>query len=60
MGEIPKEEVKYPPVLYDMYDFTILSVKDRRIEKVRIEIRERDRDRDSDKPGNGRSSGDKD
>jgi putative hemolysin len=38
MGEIPKENVKYPPVLYYKYDFTILSVKDRRIEKVRINI----------------------
>jgi putative hemolysin len=45
MGEIPKEDVKYPPVLYDMYDFTILSVKDRRIEKIRIDIRDKEPDR---------------
>jgi putative hemolysin len=45
MGEIPKEDVKYPPVLYDMYDFTILSVKDRRIEKVRIDIRDKEEGR---------------
>jgi putative hemolysin len=37
MGEIPRENVKYDPVSYDKYDFTILAVKDRRIEKVRIE-----------------------
>ena len=37
MGEIPKERVKYPPIRYDEYEFTILKVKDRRIEKVRIE-----------------------
>ena len=36
MGEIPKERVKYEPVRYDDYEFTILKVKDRRIEKIRI------------------------
>ena len=42
MGEIPRENVKYEPISYDDYDFTILSVKDRRIEKIRIEITERE------------------
>ena len=42
MGEIPRENVKYKPVSYDEYDFTILKVKDRRIEKVRIEVVERE------------------
>ncbi|MBE6041798.1 MAG: HlyC/CorC family transporter [Clostridiales bacterium] len=41
MGEIPKENVKYEPISYENYDFTILSVKDRRIEKVRIEINDK-------------------
>ena len=41
MGEIPRENIKYNPVSYEDYDFTILSVKDRRIEKVRINIVER-------------------
>ena len=36
MGEIPKERVKYEPVVFDDYEFTILKVRDRRIEKVRI------------------------
>ena len=42
MGEIPKENVKYAPVDHDEYRFTILSVKDRRIEKLKIEIVERE------------------
>jgi len=42
MGEIPKENVRYAPVSYEDYDFTILSVKERRIEKLRIEIVERE------------------
>ena len=46
MGEIPKEKVKYPPVTYDEYQFTILSVKDRRIEKIRIEIIDREDESD--------------
>ena len=37
MGEIPRENVKYDPITYEDHDFTILSVKDRRIEKIRIE-----------------------
>ena len=36
MGEIPKERVKYEPVRYEDYEFTILKVKDRRIENIRI------------------------
>jgi putative hemolysin len=36
MGEIPKERVRYEPVRYEDYEFTILKVRDRRIEKVRI------------------------
>ena len=40
MGEIPKENVKYGTINYEKYDFDILSVKDRRIEKLRIKINE--------------------
>ncbi len=36
MGEIPKENIPYEPIVFEDYRFTILSVKDRRIEKVRI------------------------
>ena len=46
MGEIPKENVKYPSISYGDYDFTIVSVRDRRIEKLRIEIVEREEDSD--------------
>ena len=46
MGEIPREKVKYKPIAYEDYDFTILSVKDRRIEKIRIEKVEREEDPD--------------
>jgi CBS domain containing-hemolysin-like protein len=46
MGEIPREKVKYKPISYEDYDFTILSVKDRRIEKIRIEKVEREEDPD--------------
>lgn len=42
MGEIPKENIIYEPVSYENYDFTIISVRDRRIEKVRIDIRDRE------------------
>jgi CBS domain containing-hemolysin-like protein len=42
MGEIPKENIKYPPISYEDYDFTIIYVKDRRIEKVRIDVVDRD------------------
>ena len=42
MGEIPREKVRYKPISYEEYDFTILSVKDRRIEKIRIEKVERE------------------
>ena len=37
MGEIPRENIKYGPITYEDHDFTILSVRDRRIEKIRIE-----------------------
>ena len=40
MGEIPKANVKYQPIKYGRYKFTILSVKNRRIEKVKIEVLE--------------------
>ena len=42
MGEIPREKVKYKPISYGDHDFTILSVRDRRIEKIRIEKAERE------------------
>lgn len=42
MGEIPREKVKYKPISFEEYDFTILSVKDRRIEKIRIEKKDRE------------------
>ena len=45
MGEIPKENIKYDPVSFENYDFTILKVRDRRIEKIRIEIVDREEDR---------------
>ena len=37
MGEIPRQNVKYEPVHFEDYAFTILSVKDRRIKKLKIE-----------------------
>ncbi len=40
MGEIPKENVKYAPLKFENYSFTILGVNGRRIEKLRIEISE--------------------
>lgn len=40
MGEIPKANVKYQPITYENYKFTILSVKNRRIEKLKVEILE--------------------
>lgn len=39
MGEIPKENVTYKPINYENYEFTILEVKDRRIEKVKITVK---------------------
>lgn len=42
MGEIPKEKVKYGTISYENYDFDILSVKDRRIEKIRIKINDKE------------------
>lgn len=41
MGEIPKKDVTYSPIRYENYDFTILSVKDRRIEKLKIQLVDR-------------------
>jgi len=41
MGEIPKEKVKYDTISYENYDFDIVKVKDRRIEKLRIKINEK-------------------
>ena len=38
MGEIPRENVKYDPIVYENYSFDILEVRDRRIEKLRIKI----------------------
>jgi len=46
MGEIPRQNVKYAPVDYEDYRFTIMSVKDRRIEKLKIEVIEREEDAD--------------
>lgn len=46
MGEIPRERVKYPPISFEDYDFTILKVKDRRIEKIRIEKVKREEESD--------------
>ena len=42
MGEIPRQNVKYAPVDYEDYRFTIMSVKDRRIEQLKIEVIERE------------------
>ncbi len=38
IGEIPKENTEYEPIRYEDYEFTILSVKDRRIEQLKISI----------------------
>lgn len=46
MGEIPRENVKYDRISYENYDFTILEVRDRRIEKLRIDIVEREEEDD--------------
>ena len=37
-GEIPKQKKNYRPIRYENYIITILQVKDRRIEKVKIEV----------------------
>ena len=39
MGEIPKENAKYEPIEFMNYNFTIMSIKDRRIERVKINIK---------------------
>ena len=41
-GEIPKENSRYKPINFANYIFTIQSVKDRRIEKIKIEILDND------------------
>ena len=46
MGEIPKARVKYDPIRFENYEFTILKVKDRRIEKVQIVILEEEESSD--------------
>ena len=46
MGEIPKARVKYDPIRYEDYVFTILKVKNRRIEKIRIVIKEEEESSD--------------
>lgn len=38
MGEVPKEGENYNPIIEKNYRFSILSVKDHRIEKIKIEI----------------------
>ena len=40
-GEIPKEKANHKPIEYENYIFTILSIKDRRIEKLKIEVLEK-------------------
>lgn len=42
MGEIPKENTSYRPIIYENLEFTILEVKDRRIERVKIVINEKE------------------
>lgn len=54
MGEIPREKVKYNTIEYENYEFNILKVKDRRIEKVRIKINEKQNGRQN---GNARQNG---
>ena len=41
-GEIPKEKATHKPIDYENYRFTILNVKDRRIEKLKIEVLEKE------------------
>ncbi len=38
LGEIPKENTKYKPIEIDRYRFTILEIRDRRIEKINVLI----------------------
>ena len=38
MGEVPKDGGNYEPIKSDNYKFSILEVKDHRIEKVKIEL----------------------
>lgn len=44
MGEIPSEDVEYKPFVHENLSFQIMSVKDRRIEKIRIQILPSDKD----------------
>lgn len=38
MGEVPKEKKNYSPIIQNYYEFTILKVRDRRIEKLKLHI----------------------
>lgn len=40
LGEIPKENTKYRPIEIDRYRFTILEIRDRRIEQINVLIKE--------------------
>ena len=47
LGEIPDEDDLNKPIQFENYLFTILSVKDRRIEKVTLKILPEEQDQDS-------------
>ncbi|NLD11739.1 hemolysin family protein [Aminicella lysinilytica] len=49
IGEIPQDGYVNRAIKYENYVFTILSVKERRIEKVRLHIDEPDKEESSDK-----------
>lgn len=40
LGEIPKENTRYRPIEIGRYRFTILEIRDRRIERINVLIRE--------------------
>ncbi len=42
MGEIPRENIKYNPIRFENFDFTILEVRDRRIAKIEVTINEKE------------------
>ena len=44
MGEVPKSNENYSPIVEGNYKFSILSVKDHRIEKIKIEINSNGKD----------------
>ncbi|MBK5253027.1 MAG: HlyC/CorC family transporter [Peptostreptococcaceae bacterium] len=46
LGEIPEEDNKYEPLYFKNYVFNIVSVKDRRIEKVKLLILSKDEDKE--------------